>query len=65
MRKNAVVQKPEERNAKWLQCDGKKKYTKKEAVTAAKDSVKRGRVRVMGYYECSFCGGWHLTHIEK
>lgn len=65
MRKNAVILKPKETNSFWLQCNGKQRYTKKEAVTAAKAAAYSGRVKKMGYYECDFCKGWHLTHIKK
>jgi len=62
MRKNAAVFKEEEKNSFRSQCSGKTKYTKKEAVTKAKLSAKAGRAKQIGYYPCSFCNGWHLTH---
>jgi len=62
MRKNAVIQRDEEKNSFYTQCFGKTKYTKKEAITAAKASVKRGKTDKIAYYPCSYCNGWHLTH---
>jgi len=62
MRKNAAVFKPEDQNSYWSQCQGKTKYTKKEAITAAKASAKAGRQKQIAYYPCSYCNGWHLTH---
>lgn len=62
MARKAVVIKQPETNSYFRQCEGKERYSKKEAITAAKKVIQRGRQRQMGVYPCDFCMCWHLTH---
>lgn len=41
-------------------CNGKVKYTKREA-KAARDRMLSKGVKRGGIYRCDICGGWHIT----
>lgn len=45
-------------------CSDKKTYDKKTAQTVVNYRMKKG-AEYLRYYECGFCGGWHVTHKEK
>lgn len=65
MRKNAVVVRPTEPQRSYnSQCGDKKKYTKRDALTAAKGVAKSGRREKMSVYQCPFCNYWHLSHYR-
>lgn len=65
MRKNAVLEQAQETNAPWRQCARKTRYSKKDAITMAKARATSGKAKKIGYYECDYCQGWHLTHKIK
>lgn len=48
---------------KWKMCESKRRYSKKKG---AKEAAKKA-TKIYGkrwVYECSLCGGWHLTKIK-
>lgn len=49
----------------WRGCRSKHRYPTEGEARAVMASIRRGRATWTRCYECSFCGGWHITKTQE
>lgn len=47
---------------RYKACDRKKRYASRAEAESAIRDCKRHGSRDLHCYQCTYCGGWHLTH---
>lgn len=65
IRRNYLIDTKRIKKAADRQCSGKKKYTLKEARTAANEAHHSGRVRKARLYFCEYCKSWHMARQQS